>query len=394
MSATKRSALIFGFFLLTILIVSLGCKSTGPWPDGGPMFETNDDTATLIAQVLKEDSGGGGHRVNADYYLWRIDHFFGLKEDEITQEDCESWMTLWKEEKAFWAINIPDEAQVLSDAWNPSTMILNSFEAGNSGVISQINLRTIPDHQAWMEENLPAHPGSHWTALSGEKATATACRPGVTAKGQWKAELHYLLDFGGAKDAGTGALTSEYYCYVGQDPPFFFTDNASARALFRLNAARQENITCVGPLKVKIAQELEDWLILSAPVWYFDKPRPMKFRYHVYKPEEAYTIGWSMDADIGSGWKLVFGNEEGPYQPEQPVSNPFTATMSEFYLWAIADMPANAANGHYSQSVHFTVSAPANASPAQYDTQTFIWVGDWTPPGGEDHILYMPILLN
>ena len=393
MSQTKRSALIFGFFLLTILTVSLGCKSTKAWPDGGNFYETNDDTSTLTGQI-KKNSGGEGVRINEDYYLWKIDHFFGLKEDEINHEDCESWMALWKEGKAFWAINIPDEAQILSDAQNPSTMILNSFEIGNSGVISQINLRAIADHQAWMEENLPDHPGSHWAALSGDQATATACRPGVTAKGGWKAELHYLLDFGGAKDAGAGAPTSEYYCYVGQDPPFFFTDNASARALFRLNAAQNEDITCVGPLKVKVAQEMEDWLILSAPVWYYDKPRPMQFRYHVYKPEEAYTIGWTIDSDIGSGWKLVFGNEEGPYQPQQPVSNPFTTTMSELYLWAVADMPENTADGHYTQSATFTVSAPANASPAQHDTQTFIWLGDWTPPGDKDNTIFMPMLIN
>jgi hypothetical protein len=374
--------------IIATLMVTLACEVD---KDGNVI---NDDTSTLTGQVKKQ--GGGNHqRVTDDYYLWDIGHFFGLRNETIEQEDCKKWMTLWKEEKLFWAINMPNEAMVFIDSSNPAQMKLFSFELGNDGIISQISLHKTTAHQTWISQNLPQTAGTHWTVLTGDSATASTCREGSTAAGKWKAQINYLLDFGGGQDDGLNSQTSEYYCYQGEEAPFFFPENSMAQAFFKLQATQQdEPITCVGPMDTNVAEDGGDWHVASTPIWYYDKPSPIQARYHIYKPAETYTIDWQIDSNIGTGWKLVFGNETGPYDPEQIVSNPFPATLTDFYVWAVADMPANTADGSYATTVTFTVTNPENVDHATYVERSLMWVGDWTPPGGTKSQIYMPLLLR
>ena len=387
MRTSKRSSVITILMIIATLMVTLACYQN--------KNENNNDYSTwLIERIIKQSVTNRQNTTNA-YYLWRINHHYGPRTYKLEQEDCEQWMTLWKEEKLFWAINIPDQSTIFIDSHNPALMELHSTESGKTETISQINLQKTAAHQTWISQNLPQTAGTHWTILTGDSATASACREGSTAAGKWNVHINYLLDSGGGQDDGLNSQTSEYYCYKGEEAPFFFSKNSMAQALFKLQASQQdEAITCMGPMDVNIAEDSGDWYVAYGPVWYYDKPSPIQARYHIYKPAETYTIDWQIDSNIGTGWKLVFGNETGPYDPEQIVSNPFPATLTDFYVWAIADMPANTADGSYATTVTFTVTNPENVDHATYVERSLMWVGDWTPPGGTKSQIYMPLLLR
>ncbi len=391
-SRRKSSRLLALLLIIVMLILSLACKTVYDDPDDDSSYQNNDDSSSFVNQIPKQQSLNA-NAAQDDYYLWNVQHYFGLKEDPLTQDDCTNWMDLWQSGKAFWAIRIPDTAQALSDDLNPSFMRLFSFAPGATGDLSKINLHITTDHQSYLESQLPAQAGEHWVALTGAGENAPTCQEDAPA-GQWKLNLSYLLDFGGGREAGKDEITTEYYCYQGTEAPFFFPDSLAARALLHLYSTQEDDITCVGPLDVPLNQEPETWIVMNAPIWRYVKPDVMKFRYHFVKPEEAYTIEWQLDSELSAGWKVLRGDQDGPYSPEQPVASPFILPESDAYLWAVGTMPDSTPSGHYVTSMTFRVTSPADASPTQHELNTLVWVGDWTPPGPETYTIYAPVILT
>jgi hypothetical protein len=386
----RRSILFLLFvFFLVFVMVGVGCGDDDDDDDDSASQYTDQE---VIYTAIQAQPAG----LADPYYIWRVHHRYNILTQPLSIEDCQNWMELWRTGKAFWAIRMPDDAQILADDLNTSEMhVLSSMGGGGPEVVSQLNLRPAPERQTYAEENLPAATGEHWVAITGTGDATAVCDGEDMDARQWDLEFFYRLDFGGEQGAGEGDTLAEYYCYEGQEAPFFFPPTGiMARSLLNRFATQTGGVTCVGPFETIITSQWQEWGISGPHFRHYETSGPILFRYILDKPLDSYTYHFELDSELGAGWGFYKGDENGPHQPLQPVEDPFTTTASRVYLWAVGEVSADAADGQYATTLSATLTSPDDAQPRRAEIRTTTWLGDWTPPEPTSYSIYTPILLR
>jgi hypothetical protein len=367
-------------FALVFVFVGVGCD------------DDDDDYSSNFAQQEAKKTSSFSLMADDDYYIWRINHWYGISTQPLTQEDCNSWLDLWQTGKAFLAVRMPDEAALLVDAYNPAETHVISY-VHNFDYIATLQLQPSSARQAYAQTHLPGKAGEHWAALAVPEGETDTCSGDDLGLHQWELEFYYRMDFGGAQGVGAGEKVTEYYCYEGQNPPSFFPETLRSERLLQRFKTQSEGITCVGPFSTQITSEYPSWDVHSRHFQHLTPSDKVQLRYTLSRHVgDSLTFQVDFSSDLNAGWNLYLGDENGPYQPLQPLESPFTLSEGDAYFWAVGDVPAAAKDGLYSAFLTLHLTQPTNVEPPFWQSSTMLWVGDWTPPSPPEQRIYVPLL--
>ena len=272
---------------------------------------------------------------------------------------------------------------------SPELRVLSYKEGGDIQNVGQIRLNPADNRLSYVEAHLPAKTGEHWNVFSGDGAGAVSCSTQDLAPGSWELKFQYWLEYPGGPSASKNASMTEYYCYEGDEAPFFFPQ--PAMEMLGMNMVQEEDILCVGPFVA--AMGASDTWEANGIEGYFasSMPTTIQLGYHIVKPSDAYTFEFQMHSDLPHQWHLYLGDETGPTPPAHPIQSPWTTSMDDFYLWAVGIAQDPSQKGQFSATLELKIRQPADVQPNHATLTTIVWVGEWQS-SAPSYRLYFPMM--
>jgi hypothetical protein len=260
------------------------------------------------------------------------------------------------------------------------------------GTDIEMPLEYRPQYHTFLENELPSAPGEHWLALGAATTPTFTCPDGLPAKWDYRdwfvADLY--LDLGGEQDTCAGCNLPLYYCYRGQDPPFFLA--AMSQALGGdVTSYQGWGITCLGPHPVTLDGGGQSFTLHGQHTGYVSPTQTIAFSHYVEKNSSSpMTITLDHASSLGLPWG-IYSDSLGTEPLPDPIVLGQWYDSRRFYL--IATVPADAPDG----AETLTITATDVASPSLSAwTSDLLWVGDWVEPPGPPlwHKLYLPLVLR
>ncbi|NOZ26774.1 MAG: hypothetical protein GXP39_01800 [Chloroflexi bacterium] len=383
--------LIFALLMLSLALMVSGC------------YDDDDDVErSRSATEIKKKTNSTQHidgvsaAPQADYYLWQTTQWFYLEKQEVTPDLCQDWTDFWQSGNAFIAIRAPISATITyQTSYSPTLKLVN--RSWPPKTFTTIPMESQPERVAYMEQAMPTGQDEHWLAISG--ATSPPIHCSLTSNlsgGEWDFQLDIFYDFGGAQGAGEGANLVHYYCYEGQDPPFFFPQSSQASGEGRVIRSSLEGdaITCIGPDPFSLSSDFPSWGLEGRLTDTVDASQPITLSYLLYNYEfTTLSVDVTYTSTLGTIWGIYEGTEQGPKIPLTKITSPIrVASMQEYYLWLIADIPSDTPAGPYYLSVTASLTSPPEMTSQSATATTAIWVGQWTAPQPSKRYIYMPLV--
>jgi len=335
----------------------------------------------------------------ADYYLWRVASWYGSDEVAMSPDACQDGMSFLQSDTAFIALRAPVYTTTL--AWAEpctqpvvfrgpytSTLTLLDERASPATRLFTVPLELRAGRHPFLESALPPAEGERWVAL-GVAITPTVDCSGVPVMGQdWELEVNLYLDFGGSLDAGHGQTLPIYYCYEGQNAPFFL---GSPGAHADATSYQGWGITCLGPHYLTLRDGPDDWELAGMGGAWITPTQVISFPHTLYNwtltPPRPLTFTLEASSTLAAGWSF-YADPQG----QTPLAGPIRVDdVLEF--WVFGQAPAGAAPGAYEL---FVIARTADITPASQQATDLLWVGDWVAPPLPPwwHKLYLPLVLK
>ena len=373
----------------------------GPPPHWPPL--KSESTSPLVDRTVNPAD---------DYYLWHTTQWFYSPGTTMTSALCQATMDLLQSDNAFFAFRFPVfpattheeayELPVAFDAEVSPTLVLLEYNEGPQPPTTHFTLplEIRPQTFTFLENKLPSADGEHWMALGVAKEPKVDCSaiPEIADGWEFKVDVH--LDFGGDEEAGREHVLPVYYCYEGQDAPFFFP--AIGRAMNNEIMSYQGwDTTCIGPDPLRLTKygAHVPQFVLSQTHRTLVQPQTTVSLVHKVSNSGAdapVTVDLDFSSDLDLPWGIYAGTYESPDIPLIPITEPVTLERSGQdsirVFWMVADIPEGIQGMETLRITATDVTSPTISTW----TSDLLWVGDWSSPdpGPLWRPLYMPLLLR
>ncbi len=331
-------------------------------------------------------------RPQAEYYLWQMHLLNDWSGFDLTTALCQDAADLFQDGRTFFALRFPD---LNSNQTDPDAYPLPL--AYRQGITPTLSLArygpyerffTLPfevraHYMTVLENAMPLPDGEHWLAIGAAGEPAVTCPQGLDVPaGDWEFEANLWLDFGGGQDDCLGCILPLYYCYEGQEPPFLLAQMAAHADLSALQSYQGWGITCLGPQPLPLFDPTPPFLLRPMHQAFISPSVTISLPHILWNTTYTpLTLALTYTSDAGLPWGLYEGDYDNPTYPRVAITQPLTlGTTAETRgrgLWAIVDVPPDAASGPST----LVITATDVSSPALFLwTSDLIWVGEWLPP--------------
>jgi hypothetical protein len=360
---------------------------------------THEETSS--SHIVRPQQGGGGAVSGStagaatagrpdedDYYLWQVHPHFWTADLPLTQGLCQDLLDLLQSPDFFVAVRVPIYPPGLSYT-EPYTLPV-VFQAEISPTLSlvdrtarpHVTLRNLPleyrpELFTFLESELPAASDAHWLALGAAADPPASCAglPELPADG-WYLRGSLDLDLGGAKGDYTGRTLLVYYCYRGQDPPFFFQTLGDAAG--GVTSYQGWGITAFGPAPVHLVDDADPppFEIVWPHAALITPTTTISLSHAVWNRSPApQTVDVEFQGTLGLPWAL-YADKGGT----QPLPKPARLTLppwSGTNLYLVAAVPPDAPSGM--EALILTATGAYSPTLTTW-TSDLLWVGEWRPP--------------
>lgn len=355
-----------------------------------------------------ESSGAAPVGPAAPYSWWASELWFydPSGETPLDTTTCQQWADFLQDGSAFVAIRFPVATVSGTEAsfriptvhrtkanQYPRFALLDERGAYPFPELATVPLGHNPTFSTFAAKNLPAAPGEGWFALSGAPVTPVTCANGIQITGgKWEAYVYTPIDMGGTATMGENAVLQTYGCYKGSEAPFFMASAAAAAgALGVLSTVREDDITCIGPVPIRLlgdGQASPPFLITGPGVVNAMPGEPLAFHHMIeLRGRSPQTITLAVASSKGLTWGLFEGNDEAP-NLSRPITKPVNVSEAMYDFWVAGTVP----EGTPSCGETITVTGTSSLAPTAPTWNTdLVMIGEWVPPEAPSHTVWVPV---
>jgi len=304
----------------------------------------------------------------------------------LDQTLCQEWAGFLQDPSFFVAVRFPESASpgdgrsaplplVVPEPGYPVPRVALLAPDMLPSEVFEAALELRPERLGAATAILPPAPGERWMTLGVAGTPPASCPEGLA--GAWEVRASLALDLGGTDDSCRECVLEQYYCYDGEQPPFFFGSAAPAPAgVTAASVVRAAGVTCVGPLPLRLAGDAPEppITIERAGLARTGANALVKIAHSLrawLAPDETVDVTFATHSATGMPWALyrdaaLTDKIEGPVT----ISGP-----AQFDFWASTRTPFGF-RGPESLTVTATAADPAGSAW----TTDHLWAGAWAAP--------------